>query len=435
MDLFEDAQKIYSPKTREYFKEVISSYANGNYRSAIVMLYSVCLCDLLFKLEELKDMYNDSKAKGILHAIEQNKTNSNSKSSWEKELVDEINKKTELLDLEAYTNLSHLYSYRNLSAHPILNGEHELISPNKEVVAAYIRVSLDTILLKPAIFIKDIVEFMTNDLDDKRGYLIADKNAFKEYIKNRYLDKMSNAMYQKVFRTFWRFTFKTTNEDCDRNRYTNMLLLTIMYSNNPSVIKSEIENNIDKYDFSNAKSIQHSIINFFTKVPSLYTILTQPSKVLIDTIIQSDATYELVSWFTSKNKRYHIKNLIKQNKYIYTTDQAAVEYMVEKYEEEGLIDDCLEYLIKVVGRATTYTNAGERIEHYIFPFLEKMQFKHFELLFSIIEDCDSLKNNHYLGTMYCPRIWKYAKKTLPEGYDMSTYPHFKTQIESIKLGK
>ena len=54
MDLFYNAQKIYSPKSREYFKEVISSYVNGNYRSAIVMLYSVCICDLLFKLQELK---------------------------------------------------------------------------------------------------------------------------------------------------------------------------------------------------------------------------------------------------------------------------------------------------------------------------------------------------------------------------------------------
>lgn len=425
MDVFEDAQKIYSPKTREYFKEVISSYANGNYRSAIVMLYSVCLCDLLFKLEELKDMYNDSTAKGILHAIELNKTNSNSKSSWEKELVDEIKNKTELLDLEAYTNLTNLYSYRNLSAHPILNGELELISPQKEIVAAYIRVSLDTILLKPAIFIKNIVEFMTNDLDDKKGYLLADKNAFKEYVRNRYLDRMSNVMYQRVFRAFWKFTFKTTNEDCDRNRQANMLLLTIMYNNNPSIVKSEIENNLDKYEFSDAKSIQHSIINFFTNVPSLYALATKSTKVLIDRIIQSNATYELISWFTSENKRYHIQKLINQEKYIYSTDQGAVKYMVEKYEEEGLFSDCMEYLIKVVGQATSYTNAGVRIEHYILPFLEKMRFKHFELLFENIESCESLRNNIYLGSKYCPSIWKYAKKTLPDGYDMSKYPHFK----------
>ena len=127
MDLFEASQQIYSPKSREYFKEVISSYTNGNYRSAIVMLYSVCICDLLFKLEELKDMYNDGVAKNIIDEIEKNKAVSASKSSWEKELVDNIKTKTSLLDLEAYTNLSHLYDYRNLSAHPALRSEERRV--------------------------------------------------------------------------------------------------------------------------------------------------------------------------------------------------------------------------------------------------------------------------------------------------------------------
>lgn len=425
MDLFDDAQKIYSPKTREYFKEVISSYANGNYRSAIVMLYSVCLCDLLFKLEELKDMYNDSTAKGILHTIELSKTNSNSKSSWEKELVDEIKNKTELLDLEAYTNLSHLYSYRNLSAHPILNGELELISPQKEIVAAYIRVSLDTILLKPAIFIKNIVEFMTNDLDGKKGYLLADKTAFKEYVKNRYLDRMSNVMYQRVFRAFWKFTFKTTNEDCDRNRHINLHLLDLMYRNNPAIIQSEVRSHIDKYELLNNSIFYRPIIRFFAKNPSLYGLLAHSTQLLINKIIQSDTTYKLLSWFISENKRVHLINLEEQGNYIFSTDHDTIKYMVEEYENEGILDDCLEYIIKVVGKATSYPNAGIRIEHYIFPFLEKMKFKHFELLFENIESCESLRNNIYLGSKYCPSIWKYAKKTLPDGYDMSKYSHFK----------
>ena len=44
-----DSEDIYFAKTKEYFSEVISNYASGNYRSAVVMLYSVAICDLLFK--------------------------------------------------------------------------------------------------------------------------------------------------------------------------------------------------------------------------------------------------------------------------------------------------------------------------------------------------------------------------------------------------
>lgn len=46
---------IYSSKTRNYFKEVISSYNNENFRSAIVMLYSTVISDLIIKLQDLRD--------------------------------------------------------------------------------------------------------------------------------------------------------------------------------------------------------------------------------------------------------------------------------------------------------------------------------------------------------------------------------------------
>ena len=69
-----ESEKIYFTKTKEYFQEVISSYSNGNYRSAVVMLYSICICDLLYKLQELKDIYNDSTAINILQTIEATRT-------------------------------------------------------------------------------------------------------------------------------------------------------------------------------------------------------------------------------------------------------------------------------------------------------------------------------------------------------------------------
>ncbi|USK35828.1 hypothetical protein LIT25_11285 [Bacillus sp. F19] len=62
-------EKIYNPKTREYFEEVLSSYSIGNYRSAIVMLYSVLIANLFYKLKELNERDEDPKAKNILEFI------------------------------------------------------------------------------------------------------------------------------------------------------------------------------------------------------------------------------------------------------------------------------------------------------------------------------------------------------------------------------
>ena len=53
------AKKIYDPRSRDFFSEVLSSYNNRNYRSTVVGLWSVVVCDLLFKLEYLKSAYGD----------------------------------------------------------------------------------------------------------------------------------------------------------------------------------------------------------------------------------------------------------------------------------------------------------------------------------------------------------------------------------------
>lgn len=53
-----ESENIYFPQIRGYFKEIVSSYDNGNYRSAMVMLYSTIVCDLLLKLKELNEVYS-----------------------------------------------------------------------------------------------------------------------------------------------------------------------------------------------------------------------------------------------------------------------------------------------------------------------------------------------------------------------------------------
>lgn len=144
-----EAEEIYFSKTKEYFQEVWSSYSIGNYRSATVMLYSVAICDLLFKLQELKDMFNDSVAEEILETVDKfrNTDGHQSKSSWEKKFIDDVRKKTKILDDEAYINLNHLYDHRNFSAHPALNENYELIMPSQETTIANIKNILKDILI------------------------------------------------------------------------------------------------------------------------------------------------------------------------------------------------------------------------------------------------------------------------------------------------
>lgn len=79
------ATQIFDARTKEYFSEVLSCYSAGNYRSSVVMLWSVAVCDLLFKLQNLVDLYGDAKAKEILADIGKLQQDNERSPIWENE--------------------------------------------------------------------------------------------------------------------------------------------------------------------------------------------------------------------------------------------------------------------------------------------------------------------------------------------------------------
>src|SRR5258707_7979660 len=92
------AERIVDARTRRYFSEVYGSYSAGYYRSAVVMLWSVIVTDLLFKLDQLANAYNDNTAKLILDEIETSRRNNPKSPEWETELLDKVAARTDLLD-------------------------------------------------------------------------------------------------------------------------------------------------------------------------------------------------------------------------------------------------------------------------------------------------------------------------------------------------
>ena len=76
------SDRIHYGKTKDYFKEVLSSYHNGNHRSAVVMLWSVAVCDLVYKLQSLIDLYDDASAKLILAEMSKIQQKDQKSAAW-----------------------------------------------------------------------------------------------------------------------------------------------------------------------------------------------------------------------------------------------------------------------------------------------------------------------------------------------------------------
>jgi hypothetical protein len=304
------SEKIHYGKTKDYFQEVLSSYHNGNYRSAVVMLWSVAVCDIVYKLQYLVDLYEDAVAKLILDELT-TLQNSDSKSSfWEVKLIDETHAKTNLLDNSEYENLRYLQKQRHLSAHPILDSDRELHTPNKETVRALIRNTLEDLLIKPPFYTKKITKELLEDIAESAPALNT-RQKVKRYVESRYLSRLKPEVELSIYRTLWKLVFKADNEECIKNRYINLQTLEVIGNRKAESILNQIKGEKDYYSNVSSSPLPLDYLVFYlSKNHNIYYLLNEDAKLKIQHNVKTTNKSKICGWFVKENLQVHYEDIL-----------------------------------------------------------------------------------------------------------------------------
>ena len=67
-------EQIPEYKTKDLFNEIYSLFTQNQYRATVVMLWTVVICDLIYKLQYLENLYSDETAIKILNEIKHMKS-------------------------------------------------------------------------------------------------------------------------------------------------------------------------------------------------------------------------------------------------------------------------------------------------------------------------------------------------------------------------
>ena len=303
------ATQIFDARTKEYFAEVLSCYSAGNYRSSVVMLWSVAVCDLLFKLQNLVDLYGDAKAKEILADIGKLQQDNERSPIWETKLVESVAEQTQLLDIAERENLLHLQRQRHLAAHPVVNANFQLHRPNRETARALIRNTLDGVLTKAPILSKQIVNELVGDLEQASGILIDDKR-LKAYLESKYYNRFNPEVEKAVFKALWKFAFRLTDEQCEKNRAINYSALRLLFGRNPGQFKTQIEADKDYFStIATGGAPVVCLIDFLSRVPQLYGLLADHAKAAIQHVVDNDVSSRCLAWFIAPSLSDHAASL------------------------------------------------------------------------------------------------------------------------------
>lgn len=367
------ATQIFDPRSRDYFSEVLSCYSSGSYRSAVVMLWSVVVCDLLFKLKYLEELYEDNEAKKILEKIEELQKKNERSSAWESQLVESVAKDIQLLNIAERENLMNLQRQRHLAAHPIIDANLMLHRPNRDMTRALIRNALDGVLTKAPILSKAIVQSLMEDLENASGILL-ENDKLKPYLESKYFSRFNKITETEVFKSLWKFVFKLTNEKCETNREINYNALILLYNKNPTQFTSQIE--CDKDYFSSiatdGRPIQY-LIKFLSKSPKIYEYLADHAKTKIEHEAEHDQSSRFLAWFihgSFDNHANHLEKWISENLY----------FNINSIEWKGLLElsDSPEWSKHVIrlcnsyyGASFNYNTADKRFSEVIRPKLDQ----------------------------------------------------------------
>lgn len=370
------ATQIFDTRTKEYFAEVLSCYAAGNYRSSVVMLWSVAVCDLLFKLQNLVDLYGDAKAKNILTEIGKLQQDNERSPTWETKLVESVAEQTQLLDIAELENLLHLQRQRHLAAHPVVNANFQLHRPNHDTARALIRNALDGLLTKAPILSKQIVGDLVEDLEQASGILIDDRK-LKAYLESKYFSRFNPEVEKAVFKALWKFVFRLTDERSEKNRSINYSALTLLYSRNPGQFRVQIEANKDYFStIATSGDPIVCLIHFLSKEPRIYDLLAEHAKTAIQHTAEIDTSARCLAWFTESSLAEHAKKLAN-----WIAGKTYPEIALEAWIALREVSDSEEWSRSVTGLVNSYyasslnyNTADQRFAQLIQPHISSYNF-------------------------------------------------------------
>lgn len=380
------SERIVDPRTRLYFNEVYGCYTAGHYRSAVVMLWSVVVTDILFKLDQLQNAYSDPAAQSILSEIGDLRRNNPRSPEWEGELVRKVASRTDLLDNAELSFLENLQAHRHLSAHPVLTSQDVLFSPNQETARAHIRNILDSVLTKPPIMSKKVFDALIEDVE-QISKLSPGPDGLAKFLEAKYFKHFSTATFVHIFRSLWRITFKAIDARCEANREINGEALDVLFTQCKADFVAAIAGDRDWFsDVSFADGPLTAITEFFRINPDVYPLMTDALKGPIANYAGLSLDNFALCWFTSESIDDHIEIVAQRVEDGESLSSEIYLPLCQSLKTAGCFPALLELGIKGYGRSRSYDTADIRFDRMVRPMLGRYEITQITSLLSAIED-------------------------------------------------
>ncbi|MCH7328170.1 hypothetical protein [Acinetobacter modestus] len=377
---------IKNKYTRELFKEVYSSYTIGNYRSAVVMLWSIIVTDLLLKLKDLDNIYDDPKAKEVLKKFKEEQEKNPTSSKWEEKIIDIFQNDFNFFETYESERMRYLQKIRHVSAHPVVDAFDSLFVPTREEVISLMRAALESVLLKDPLFSSRIIDVIISDLKNINGTITTYED-LKKFIESKYLKKISPPILTKLLKTLWKFSFKLENQDADINRKINLATLNVIAKIRKDQFQLYLENEkewISNIDTSEKLSI--ALLTLISYNRWMLKLLTEEAQSIIKNLLVTKSTsYKYYSFFILLHENiFDYLKFLQNNPYKVTEEY--FRNLRKDCIEHGILDEYYKTCIFIYTNSMNFDRSDTNFQEYILPYLNDFSIEHLKLLINLAND-------------------------------------------------
>ena len=432
------AEQIVDRRSREHFQEVLSSYTVNNLRSAAVMLWTVVVCDLVYKLQELRDAEGDQAAKAILADVAAQQQQNPTSPAWEADLLEQVRKRTMLLDAAEYTQLAHLQKVRHLSAHPVLGAADLLYRPNRETMRAAIRNAMEAVLLKPAVFSKGAVDALLEDLESRRDAL-PDHGSLRRYLEARFVPAGTPAAVEDaMFQRLWTVAFKAADSRAAANRTINVRALRVLHERRPAETRAHVQANAAAYSRVGTGARLQALSRFLGLHPLLFAPLTAAAKEPLTQLAASEVNERAYAWYLSQTPAAHVdalanalasalaeghRDAVARKERSPDLRDKTWRRLLDAATAAGLRPQALRVGVDQYVRSRSFDEADRRFAQYVAPHVEEYDAAVVRALLDGIEANGETRNRWRAGAEHL-RVLNAGRRVLGAAFDDAQYPQF-----------
>ena len=359
--LEEQINNVKIAKTKEYLKEVLSTYYHEDYRSCIVNLYLITVYDLLARIVILADVYNYNPAKDYItkYTLETQPGSKSKYSDLEHDIIDKAQLFAIISDIEK-RQIEELRNLRHDCAHPSISidaiNRTTLYQPNKDEVRSKIRLMFEILFLKDPNIMKYSLKGFENDIIEY--FRTFGEKGFESYLVRTYYGQMTlDQKIQLLYSPLWYKLF--LNNDAETRPLLEAYRYAIRYlidsdTNNllqfmcdtPSKFSGQtLKNNLlnDAKRSVIGEGMQNRcfiLMEMLFRYPKLYVGLTSDIKQILQNIAQRNFNLMYRSYYMYNDLQAHTNELLaymRKNNVVNTLQyHEVIEQMYTVAVEKGV---------------------------------------------------------------------------------------------------